>query len=386
MKKKICFITGSRAEYDLLYNSLVRFKKDRKFDLYLIVTGMHLEKKFGYTYKNIIRDGFKISKKIKILNYGDKPVGLTKAIAKEFFEVGNFYNKIKPDVIVVLGDRYELLAPVYAANIFRIPVCHIHGGELTQGVLDENTRHAISKLSNIHFVATKEYRANLLQMGENKKNIFIVGGLGVENLKKIKFLTKKKIEKIKRFKFKNKNILVTFHPLSLKKNSDVTQLDHLLFSLKKFKEARIIFTMPNSDTNHDLFFKKIKKFIKENDNSISFDSLGSKVYLSILKQVDFVIGNSSSGLLEAPSLKIPTINIGERQNYRLKATSVINCKPNSKSINNAIRKVYSLKFKKKLKNAKNPYDLNIQSSKEILKTFKKINFNNILIKKFNKII
>jgi len=209
--------------------------------------------------------------------------------------------------------------------------------------------------------------------------------LGVENLKKIKFLSKKKIESLKKFKFLNKNILVTFHPLSLKENSDIKQLDSLLSSLKKLKETRIIFTMPNSDTNNDLFFKKIYKFISDNSNAISFKSLGSQIYLSIVKSVDFVIGNSSSGLLEVPSLRIPTINIGERQNFRLKASSVIDCKPNSNSINLAIKKAYSKNFKKITKKTKNPYDNQIQSSKKILKIIKKINYTNLLIKKFKKI-
>lgn len=385
MKQKICFITGSRAEYDLLYHSLLAFKHDKQFDLSIVVTGMHLEKKYGYTYKNILKDGFKISKKIKILSNNNDAQGVTQAVSKGFKKFGIFFKKFKPDLIVVLGDRYELLAPVYTANIFRIPVCHIHGGELSEGVIDENTRHAISKLSNIHFVAHKDYKRNLLQMGEDEKKIFIVGGLGVENLKKIKILSKKKIESLKKFKFLEKNILVTFHPLSLKENSDVKQLENLLSSLKKLKKTRIIFTMPNSDTNNDIFFKKIYKFISDNNNAISFKSLGSQIYLSISKNVDFVIGNSSSGLLEVPSLRIPTINIGERQNLRLKASSVIDCKSDSNSINFAIKKAYSKNFKKIIKKTKNPYDNQTESSKKILKILKKINYNNLLIKKFKRI-
>lgn len=383
MKKirKICVVTGSRAEYGLLYNLLKELHKDKFFQLKIVATNMHLSPEFGNTYKEIEKD-FKIDKKVETLLSSDSSVGISKSMGLAQISFAEVYDNLKPDIVIVLGDRYEIFSAAICATIAQIPIIHLHGGELTLGAQDDVMRHSITKMSHLHFAATNEYKKRIIQLGENPNNVFNIGGLGIENIKKIKLLSKTEFEQSINFKLGKKNILVTFHPTTLEKKDVSADFKELLIVLEKLKNTNIIFTKANSDIGGRKINLMIDKYVKKNSkNSKAFISLGQTKYLSALKYVDALVGNSSSGLLEAPSFKIGTINIGNRQNGRIKAGSVIDCKPKRKLLINAFNQLYSKKFKKSLKVVKNPYD-NGNSSKKIIKIIKKVNLNNIIKKNF----
>lgn len=379
--RKICVVTGSRAEYGLLYWLMKAIEVDRGLELQLIVTGMHLSKEFGLTYKEIEKD-FKINKKIDMALTDDTSISISNSmgIAQNLF--AKAYDKLKPDIILVLGDRYEIFSASISAMISRVPIAHIHGGEITEGSWDDSIRHCISKMSHLHFVATEKYKKRLIQLGEEPKRIFNFGGMGIENINKLKLYNKNELEKLLNFKFNKKNLLITFHPVTLENNTSTKHFLEILDALKKIKDTNFIFTKSNSDLNGRAINKLIDQFVKNNQkSSIKFISLGQLKYLSILQFVDAVVGNSSSGLIEAPSFKIGTVNIGDRQKGREKALSVIDCKPNKKDIKKSINKVYSKDFRELLKNVKNPYDKG-SSSKKIIKILKSFKIDNILKKSF----
>ena len=379
--RKICVVTGSRAEYGLLYWLMKAIEVDRGLELQLIVTGMHLSKEFGLTYKEIEKD-FKINKKIDMALTDDTSISISNSmgIAQNLF--AKAYDKLKPDIILVLGDRYEIFSASISAMISRVPIAHIHGGEITEGSWDDSIRHCISKMSHLHFVATEKYKKRLIQLGEEPKRIFNFGGMGIENINKLELYNKNELEKLLNFKFNKKNLLITFHPVTLENNTSTKHFLEILDALKKIKDTNFIFTKSNSDLNGRAINKLIDQFVKNNQkSSIKFISLGQLKYLSILQFVDAVVGNSSSGLIEAPSFKIGTVNIGDRQKGREKALSVIDCKPNKKDIKKSINKVYSKDFRELLKNVKNPYDKG-SSSKKIIKILKSFKIDNILKKSF----
>ena len=378
---KICIVTGTRAEYGLLYWLMKEIEVDKNLELQIIVTGMHLSPEFGLTYKEIEKE-FKIDKKIEILLSSDTSISISKSIGLANISFAEAYEELDPDIVVVLGDRYEILAATISAMIANIPIVHIHGGEITQGAFDDAIRHSITKMSHIHFVATKEYRKRVIQLGENPNRVFNIGGMGIENIKRLKLLSKKRLEKELNFKFAKKNILVTFHPVTLEQNSAKKQFSEILEALNELKDTNIIFTKANSDTDGRIINQMIDQFVLEKENAISFTSMGQLRYLSSLQFVDVVLGNSSSGLLEVPSFKKATINIGDRQKGRIKAESVIDCKPNKHDILQAIKKVYSKDFQKLLKNIKNPYEQKEFPSKSIIKILKNIDLSNILKKEF----
>ena len=378
---KVCFITGTRAEYGLLSRLMLCVKKDKKFKLNIIATGMHLSKKFGLTYKEIESDGFKIDEKVNIDLKFDTPNGIINSIGVGMTGFVGAYKKLKPNIIVVLGDRYEIFAAVIAAYFSRIPIVHLHGGEATEGLTDEALRHSITKMSHFHFVAAEEYKKKVIQLGENPKRVFCVGGLGVDNIKHLTLLSKKELEKDLNLKFNNKNLLISFYPETLNKFSAKKQFNEIILALKKFNNINLIFTMPNSDLEGQVIFRMIKDFVKKNKNAHSFTSMGHLRFLSCLKYIDGIIGNSSSGLLEMPSFKKGTINVGDRQRGRLKATSVINVKANKSEIIKGINTLYSKRFQAKIKNTKNPYGEGGASNK-IIKLLEKIKLKNILKKKF----
>lgn len=382
-KKKICVITGSRAEYGNLKNLIYKLKKSKKIKLQLLVTGMHLSVQHGLTYKEIVKDGFKITKKIKILKNLDSEKDVSSFTSDGIKKFSEVFNKIKPDLILVLGDRFEIFAGVIAAMFARIPIGHIHGGETTEGAIDEAIRHSITKMSHIHFVSTKEYRERVVQLGEFPKNVYLTGGMGVDTIKKTKFLKKNVLEKKINFSFGKKNILVNFHPVTLEKNTSKIQIKEILSALKMLKNTKIIFSMPNADQDSKNIFNEIKNFVKTNRNSKSYKSLGSLNYLSCLKLVDVILGNSSSGLLEAPTLRVPTINIGDRQKGRAKANSVIDCKPEKKKILQKLKKILDNNLFMRSINFKNPYG-NGGASKKIVNILEKIDYNKLLKKKFYK--
>jgi GDP/UDP-N,N'-diacetylbacillosamine 2-epimerase (hydrolysing) len=381
MKKKICIVTGSRAEYGLLYWLLKEIEASQDFELQLIVTGMHLSAEFGSTYKEIEKD-FKINKKIDIDLTLDTSLGISRSMSIAQISFAKAYNKLNPDIIILLGDRYEIFSAASAAMISKLPIAHIHGGEISEGSLDDCMRHCISKMSHLHFAATEEYRTRLIQLGENPSRVFNVGGLGIENIKRLQLLNKSEFEKSINFKLNKKNILITFHSVTLENNTSKLHFQELLKAINDLDDTSIIFTKTNSDLNGKVINQMIDQYTKKySKKSIAFSSLGQLRYLSALQFADAVVGNSSSGLIEAPSFKIATINIGDRQKGRIKAKSVINCLPKKNNIKNSFKKIYSKDFQKLLNNVKNPYD-NGFSSKKIIKVLKSIKIENLLKKNF----
>ena len=381
MKKKICIVTGSRAEYGLLYWLLKEIEASQDFELQLIVTGMHLSAEFGLTYKEIEKD-FKINKKIDIDLTLDTSLGISRSMSIAQISFAKAYNKLNPDIIILLGDRYEIFSAASAAMISKLPIAHIHGGEISEGSLDDCMRHCISKMSHLHFAATEEYRTRLIQLGENPSRVFNVGALGIENIKRFQLLNKSEFEKSIHFKLNKKNILITFHPVTLENNTSKLHFKELLKAINDLDDTSIIFTKTNSDLNGKVINQMIDQYTKKYPKkSIAFSSLGQLRYLSAIQFVDAVVGNSSSGLIEAPSFKIATINIGDRQKGRIKAKSVINCLPKKNNIKNSFKKIYSKDFQKLLNNVKNPYD-NGFSSKKIIKVLKNIKIENLLKKNF----
>ncbi|AII13910.1 GDP-2,4-diacetamido-2,4,6-trideoxy-alpha-D-glucopyranose hydrolase / 2-epimerase [Campylobacter iguaniorum] len=379
--RKICVVTGTRAEYGLLYWLMKEIENELNLQLQVVVTGTHLSPEFGLTYKEIQKD-FKIDKKVEMLLSSDTSVGITKSMGLAMIGFGEVFDELKPDIIVVLGDRYEIFCAASAAMISRIPIAHLHGGEATEGLIDEAIRHSITKMSHLHFVATDEYARRVIQLGEEPSRVFNVGGMGIENIKRLNLLSKDEFEKSINFKLNQKNLLVTFHPVTLEKESAKEQFNELLNALDELKDTNIIFTKANADTGGKIINEMIDEYVAKNSNkSISFASLGQLRYLSALKYVDMVVGNSSSGLSEAPSFKIATINIGDRQKGRIKASSVIDCEPYKLSIQNAIKQAYTKEFRQILKNTTNPYG-NGNASKKIIEVLKKVNLDNILKKKF----
>ena len=379
--RKICVITGSRAEYGLLRWVMKGIKDDPVLKLQVIVTGMHLSREFGLTYREIEKDGFHIDGKVKMLTSSDTPVGIAKSMGKGLIGFADALNELKPDLIVVLGDRFEIFSAVAAALVARIPVAHLHGGELTEGAFDEAIRHSITKMSHLHFVATEEYRRRVIQLGEQPQRVFTVGGLGIDNILRLKLFKREELEAVLNFKLGKKNLLITFHPVTLENDAGVKQMGELLKALRKIKKTQLIFTLPNADTNSRKLIKMVKQFVAQNPNARAYSSLGQLRYLSCIAQVDGVVGNSSSGLAEVPSFRKGTINIGDRQQGRLQATSVINCQATRQSIGIAIRRLYSRDFQARLSQVRNPYGTGGASDK-VVKSLKHCSLNGISKKAF----
>ncbi|MCT7614598.1 UDP-N-acetylglucosamine 2-epimerase [Aliarcobacter butzleri] len=379
--KKICVVTGTRAEYGLLYWLLKEIEADKELELQLIVTGMHLSPEFGLTYKEIEKE-FKIDKKVEMLLSSDTSIGISKSIGLAQISFCEAFEELKPDILIVLGDRYEIFSATSTAMIARIPIVHLHGGETTEGAFDESIRHSITKMSHLHFTATEEYRNRVIQLGEHPSRVFNVGGMGIENIKRLKLLTKEEFENSIDFKLNKKNILVTFHPVTLENSTAQEQFQELLEVIDELEDTNIIFTKANSDTDGRIINQMIDDYVARNfHKSVRFTSLGQFRYLSALQYVDAMVGNSSSGLLEAPSFKIGTINIGDRQKGRIKADSVIDCSANKTDIEKAFEKLYSKEFQNSLINVKNPYGDGCASNK-IIEVLKNVDLKNILKKSF----
>ena len=380
--KKICVITGSRAEYGLFYWLLKKIHKEKTLELQIICSGMHLSPEFGLTFKEIEKDGFKINKKVEMLLSADTPSSISKSTALGIIGFSDAYDDLNPDIVVVLGDRFETLSACIAATFARIPIAHFHGGESTEGLIDEPIRHSITKMSHLHFVATKEYLKRVVQMGEDPKTVFNIGGMGIDNIKKINLMKLEQLQKDLNFNFAKKNLLITFHPVTLEKSTASSQFKNLLKSLDCLKDTNFIFTKPNADTDGRIIIKLIDSFVEKNKHrSISFINMGQHRFLSALKYVDAIVGNSSCGLLEAPSFKIATINIGDRQKGRIKAESVIDTRPHKSEISNAINNLYEESFQNKLIGVKNPYGEG-GASKRAVEILKNSNFDNLIFKKF----
>ncbi|AMV71853.1 GDP/UDP-N,N'-diacetylbacillosamine 2-epimerase (hydrolyzing) [Desulfuromonas sp. DDH964] len=354
--RKICIVTGTRAEYGLLYWLMKEVEADPGLQLQLIVTGMHLSPEFGLTYRTIEEDGFTIDARVEMLLSSDTPVGIAKSIGLGVIGFADALERLKPDMMVVLGDRYEILAAVQAALVARIPVAHIHGGETTEGAIDESIRHAITKMSHLHFVAAEPYRKRVIQLGEHPDTVFDVGALGIENIRRLQLLDKAALEQSINFELGTSFFLGTYHPATLGALTPQAAMQALLDALDKFPQARIIFTKPNSDTDGRILGRMIDDYAQQHHERVAvFTSMGQVRYLSALKLAAAVIGNSSSGIIEAPACHIPTVNIGDRQSGRLKADSIIDCLETKESIAAAINKALSPRFRDEIKHGVSPY-------------------------------
>ncbi len=382
MKRKICIVTGSRAEYGLLRPLLKEVSGDPELTLQLVVTGMHLSEEFGSTYKEIESDGFNIDEKIDIGLHSDTPTGIAESMGLAMSGFAKAYQQLRPDIIVVLGDRFEIFAAAATAMVSRLHIAHLHGGERTEGAIDEAFRHSITKMSHLHFASTKEYRRRIIQLGEDPSRVFNVGAIGLDNIRDLKLLAKEELEDQLNTKFNKHNLLVTFHPVTLEDNTSGEQFQILLDVLNGLKDTNIIFTKSNADTGGRTINNMIDEYVSYNPKTaISFTSMGQLLYLSTLQFVNVVVGNSSSGIIEAPSFKIGTINIGDRQKGRIKAESIINCQPLKDDINGAFEKLYSKEFQISLKNVQNPYGAG-GAAKKIKEILKKYDLCDVLKKNF----
>jgi len=383
MSRKICVVTGSRAEYGLLRWVMEGVRQAPGLELQVVATGMHLSPEFGLTYREIEKDGFRIDRNVEMLVSSDTASGLTKSMALGLIGMGEALQQLKPDMTLVLGDRFETFAAAVAALVARIPLAHLHGGESTEGAIDEAFRHSITKMSHLHFVAAPEYRDRVVQLGERPENVFVVGGLGVDSVHKLDLLDRAALESALGFEFSSKNLLITFHPVTLESEATASlQMTELLAALDDLGDTRLIFTGSNADTKGREMFGMIESFVAKRANAFAFASLGQLRYLSCLKYVDAVVGNSSSGLIEAPSLAKGTINIGDRQKGRLKAQSVIDCAPDRRSIAAALRILYSPAFRETLENVRNPYGEG-GASEKIVQVLRDCSLGQLLKKRFH---
>jgi GDP/UDP-N,N'-diacetylbacillosamine 2-epimerase (hydrolysing) len=355
MSRKICVVTGTRAEYGLLRWVMEGIREASGLELQVIATGMHLSPEFGLTYREIEKDGFLIDRKVEMLLSSDTPTGLAKSMGLGLIGFGDALQQLQPDLMLVLGDRFEIFSAVAAAMVACIPVAHLHGGEATEGAFDEAIRHSITKMSHLHFVAAEEYRKRVIQLGEQPNRVFLVGGLGIDNIKKLTLLDRPALEASLGFGLGRRNLLVTFHPVTLENATSRQQMTELLAALESLEDTHLIFTMPNADTGSRVLMDMVEQFVTEHANARAYTSLGQLRYLSCIQYVDGVVGNSSSGLIEVPSFAKGTINIGDRQHGRLKAESVIDCSPDRQSIALALERLYSPEFQSTLKTVRNPY-------------------------------
>ena len=357
--RKICVVTGTRAEYGLLSRLMRMIKESDKTQLQVVATNMHLSPKYGNTYKEIEADGFVIDKRVPIIDETapNDSHSTVLEMSRALSGFADAYSELKPDLLVVLGDRYEILAAAAAALIMRIPIAHISGGDVTEGAFDDAIRHSITKMSQLHFPSTEDYRKRVIQLGEQPDRVFNVGALGVENIKKMPLMGKEEIEKEIDFKINNNTILVTYHPVTLGNRTAKDDIEDFVSALEERKDVQVIFTMPNSDTGGQFIVDAINDFVAKNpERSKAYKSLGVVRYLSVMSQVAAVVGNSSSGLVEVPSFGIPTLNIGDRQKGRLAADSVYNCAPDKTAVLNGLDMVLSPAFRQKAAETYNPYE------------------------------
>jgi GDP/UDP-N,N'-diacetylbacillosamine 2-epimerase (hydrolysing) len=382
MNRKICIITGTRAEYGLMRWVMQGIKDDPELTLQIIATGMHLSPEFGLTYQAIELDGFQIDRKVEMLTSSDTSVGIAKSMGLGLIGFADALNELRPDIIVVLGDRFEIFAAVAAALVARIPVAHLHGGEVTEGAFDEALRHSITKMSHLHFVAADAYRQRVMQLGESPGRVFLVGGLGIDNIKRMKLMDRVALEASLEFQLGSKSLLVTFHPVTLGDATAADQMQELLAALATLEGTQIIFTLPNADTDGRSLIRMVEGFVVQHPNARVYTSLGQLRFLSCIAQVDGVVGNSSSGLTEVPSFKKGTINVGDRQRGRLQAASIINCEPNHASISAALKQLYSEGFQACLSQVVNPYGEG-GASEKVVKTLKNHAIAGIVKKTFH---
>ncbi len=381
MTRKICIITGTRAEYGLLRWVIEGVRDHPALSLQLVVTGMHLSPKFGETYREIETDGFTIDRKVDIDLNSDLPADLSRSIGLGFTGFGTVFGELEPDLVVVLGDRFEILAAAGAAMMCRIPIAHVHGGEATEGLIDEAIRHSVTKMAHLHFAAAKPYRDRIIQLGEQPDRVFEVGGLGVDGIPRLDLMDRAALEGSLDFKLAKTNLLITFHPVTLETASSTEQMTALFEALSELDGTGLIFTMPNADIEGGVLFDLIEAFVRHHPFAKAFTSLGHLRYLSCVRLVDGVVGNSSSGLIEAPSLGTGTLNIGDRQRGRLKADSVIDCAPSRDAITAGLAQLLSTEFRQRLTKIANPYGSG-GASDRIVNALAQAPLDDLLKKKF----
>jgi len=381
--RKICVVTGTRAEYGLLYWVLKEIQEVQELELQLVVTGMHLSPEFGNTYKEIEKDGFTIDRRVDLQLNSDSAEGVVASMGTGMPGFASAFKDLQPDMLLVLGDRFEIFAATISAMIQQIPIAHIHGGESSEGVFDEPIRHSITKMSHLHFTASEVYMNRVLQLGEQPEHVFNVGAVGVDNINRYDLLSKEQLEKEIGLVFTAKNILVAFHPVTLERNTFQEQFSALLSALDNLQDTNIIFTKANADPGGQVINTMIDEYVQNHKNtSIAFHSMGQLNYLSAMQFVDAVVGNSSSGILEAPSFKIGTINIGDRQRGRTRAMSVIDCEPTAEGIGEAFDILYGEPFQKTLEDVQTPFGEG-DTVKRIVDKISTFPLNGILKKPFN---
>ena len=384
--RRICVVTGSRAEYGLLQGLIKEIQDSQDLELQLVVAGMHLSPEFGLTYREIEKDGFEIDRKVDMGLTSDTSVGIANSIGLGTIGFGEAFHALKPDLLVLLGDRFELLAAASAALVASIPIAHIHGGELTEGAYDDAIRHSITKMAHLHFTASEVYSSRVIQLGEQPKKVFCVGALGIDNIVRLPLLKKDEVEKYIGLSLKGKSLLVTWHPETLNPKSTYEEFQNLLDVLQNYESINIVFTKSNADNDGSRINQMIDEFVlKYPENVVVHTSLGQLRYLSTLKYVSGVVGNSSSGIIEAPSLQKGTVNIGNRQLGRLRAASVIDCRPDVQSIKNALDTLFSSQFQSSLPKVSSPYGGSDVASK-IVSILKNCSLDGIVRKRFFDIV
>lgn len=380
--KKICVITGSRAEYGLLSSLMKAIKNNDAFELQILVTGMHLLPQFGNTFNEIEKDGFNISEKVDIELNDDTSLGIAKSVGIGIIKISEALEKLKPDLFIVLGDRFEAFAGALAAFLLKIPIAHISGGDVTEGAMDDAFRHSITKMAYLHFTSTEVYKNRVIQLGEAPERVFNVGSTGIDNVLNMSLISINQLGKSLEINLTTPYFLITFHPVTLENETSKSQFSKLIEALDFFSNYQIVFTYPNADADGQVIIEMIKDYEIKNPNRVkAFKNLGTLRYLSAIKYSKAVIGNSSSGIIEVPSFGIPTVNIGNRQKGRIKAGSVIDCDTEIESIKNAITKAVSLQFQEYSKKVENIYG-NGTAISQIMEVLSNFNFNGIRTKYF----
>lgn len=356
MKKRLCIVTGTRAEYHLLYPLLRTLERDGRLEYFLAVTGSHLSERYGNTYKDIEKDGFRDFERIPILEDTDGPDAINRAMARAIIGFSDCFDRRLPDMVVLLGDRYELLAVAAAAMNHQIPIAHLFGGETTEGAIDECIRHAITKMSYLHFTSCETYRKRVIQLGESPERVFNVGAIGLENIRNVKRMTRDELADSLGFDLSGQFAVVTFHPVTLEKGTEGREFGEILKAFTQFPDLKFIFTKANADSGGMCINDMIDHFVGEYpEKATAVFSLGMVRYLSALENASMVIGNSSSGIMETPSFRVPTVNIGDRQRGRIQAKNIINCPPEEEAVREAMEKALSDDFREYITDTVNPY-------------------------------
>lgn len=380
--RKICFVTGSRAEYGLLSGLMRAVGECPDLQLQIVATNMHLSPEFGLTYREIEKDGFRIDKKVEMLLSSDTAVGTAKSVGLGMMGFADAFEELRPDLIVILGDRYEMIGVASAALFHKIPIAHLHGGEITEGAYDDCIRHAITKMSHLHFTSTEPYRQRVIQLGEQPERVFNVGAIGVENIKRVPAMTREELEASLDFRLGDKFLVVTYHPVTLEDATAEEQSRALLTALNELEDYQLLFTYPNSDTNGRIIIQQINDYVAAHpQRAKAVPSLGLRRYLTALRHATGVVGNSSSGIIEVPTFHIPTLNIGDRQKGRIAAESVVDCEPTVEGIRTGLRKMLSDEFIQKARTVANPYEGN-DTRAQIVNTIRTFPLERIIEKHF----